>query len=873
MRIAIVAAAVSMALVGLSAADEVAAAIRKPTNIPAQHLGSALQTLAKERGLQVVYLSDQVDALRTQGATGEFTPDEALERLLTGTGLSFRYLDEATITVFRAASGADSGGTSRSAIQAPVAPTAAPVSKKSFWDRFRISQASYAAPSMRLASAAQEATGGAAQQERRQEGVEEVIVTATKRAARLSNVAAPISAVTGQQLQDMGAQSLSDYITKLPGVQFNDYQPGVSEVIIRGLSATTYHEQGQTVVGYYINEIPLSEAGWPVVIPDVDTFDLDRVEVLRGPQGTLFGASSLGGAVNYIAREANPAQFESAVEAMVGETRNAGEMNYAAKGMVNIPLATDKFAIRAVALQRYEAGFIDNRVTGNDGAGDFTTQGARLSAVWTPSEQTKVSWLTMYQEGALEDQTYLILGTMERDAPGLEPHDTELMINSLRLDHEFGFGTLTLLGSLADKDGRPVWDSTNSCYLQGCVPTSFRSHVEAEATHFEARLASSSDADSRWTWLVGAAYYDSRKDVFDVIYQAGAADFIDANPGSFAGIPGDVLAPNDWIDRYVVDQSNEDKGLFGEVSFELTPRVTATLGGRFFDTKSDTTVSRPPGIFSFTPTSFNQLQDETGFTPKATLAFRPREGFLTYATYSQGFRVGGANPNPPTITGVPTSYDSDSSKNYEVGLRTSMAGNRVVIDASVFRIDWEDIQVRLFTPAPFFYSYVTNAGQAQIDGVEFSSAWQVTPMFGLQASVTYQDAAVSEFLPDTFAINGLGGHPAGTVLPGSSKWSTAATATLNLDNLPWSPRLELSHRYISDAPVAFSSPTTRGEFGILDARAAFDVRDNVSVSIFANNLLDKYGVRNAPFADFPPHPYGSVTRPRSIGVRLNWDLK
>ncbi|MGH8309655.1 MAG: TonB-dependent receptor plug domain-containing protein, partial [Steroidobacteraceae bacterium] len=176
----------------------------------------------------------------------------------------------------------------------------------------------------------------AAEDARRSDPLAEVIVTATKRQERLQDVAAPISAVTGQQLQEMGAQTLADYITKLPGVQFNDYQPGVSEVIIRGVSATTYHEQGQTVVGYYINEIPLSEAGWPIVIPDVDTFDLDRVEVLRGPQGTLFGAAALGGLVNYIAREADPSGFDSAFEAMLGSTRNADDVNYAAKGMLNV---------------------------------------------------------------------------------------------------------------------------------------------------------------------------------------------------------------------------------------------------------------------------------------------------------------------------------------------------------------------------------------------------------------------------------------------------------------------------------------------------------------------------------------------------------
>ena len=875
MRIAIVATAVCLGTVGLSAAADVSAAIRKPTHIPAQLLGPALQSLAKERGFQVVYLSDHVDPLHTQGASGELTSDEALERLLIGTGLSYRHLDETTITVFR--TGGEAGGEANSTGHVPAMPAKEAASKKGFWDRFRISQEGAPAAFSRLAAADQDAAAGNVAQSAAasSDRVEEVIVTANKREERLRDVAAPISAVTGSQLKDMGAQSLGDYITRLPGVTFNDYQPNVSEVIVRGLSATTYQEQGQTTVGYYINEIPLAEAGWPVVIPDVDTFDLDRVEVLRGPQGTLFGAAALGGAVNYIAREANTGRFESAAEAMVGKTRNAGSMNYAAKGMLNVPLVEDKLAVRAVALRRFEAGYLDNITTGRDDENDFTTTGARLSAVYTPGESTKLSWLTMHQKGRLDDQTYLILGTRDRDASVLEPHITEFLIQSLRLDQDLGLAKLTVLGSYATKDGKPTFDATTTCYLQ-CTPTPSNSHVQSRATHFEARLASN-DAGSRLTWLVGAAYYESTKDTFDVVHQDGAAAYVDANPGLFGGYPGSLLAPDDLLTRYIVDQTNKDKGLFGEISFKLTPRWNATLGGRFFDTRSDTTVTRPPNalfpnVFTPTTTSFNELQDEKGFTPKATLAFRPRDGLLAYATYSQGFRVGGANPNPPTLTGVPTSYDSDSSKNYEIGMRADLADRRVLIDATVFRIDWTDIQVRLFTPAPFFYSYVTNAGEAKIEGVEFSGAFQASRMLGLQTTVTYQDATVSKFLPDTFAANGLGGYPPGTVLPGSSKWTTAATATLRLDHLPFAPRFEVSHRYLSKAPVAFDSITERGGFGIFDLRLALSLREDTSLALFANNIFDKYGVLNAPFADFPPRAYGSATRPRSFGVRVNWDF-
>src|SRR5687767_12183060 len=278
-----------------------------------------------------------------------------------------------------------------------------------------------------------------AQETPRASQLDEVIVTATKRDESLRDVAASVSVMTGEQLQLMGAQSLGDYVNKMPGVQFNDYQPGVSEVVIRGVAATTYHEQGQTVVGYYVNEIPLSEPGWPIVIPDVDTFDLERVEVLRGPQGTLFGSASLGGLVNYIAKPAGTDDFDAALQTSVGSTSHSDDMNYAVKGMVNVPLIEDKLAVRVVGLERFDAGYVDNIRLNNSDSNELTTRGGRMSAVFTPTESTKLSWLTMYQKTELDDQTYVTLPTLTRATFVAEPHETEMLINSLRLDQQLGF--------------------------------------------------------------------------------------------------------------------------------------------------------------------------------------------------------------------------------------------------------------------------------------------------------------------------------------------------------------------------------------------------------------------------------------------------
>ena len=692
-----------------------------------------------------------------------------------------------------------------------------------------------------------------------------VIVTANKREQDLRDVAGSVSAYTGEQLEAIGAQSLSDYVTRLPGVVFNDYQPGVSEVVIRGVAATTYHEQGQTVVGYYVNEIPLSEPGWPIVIPDVDTFDLERVEILRGPQGTLFGSASLGGLVNYIAKPAETDDFDAALQTSVGSTSHSDDMNYAVKGMVNVPLIEDKLAVRVVGLERLDAGYVDNIRLNNSDSNELTTRGGRVSAVFTPSETTKLSWLTMYQETKLDDQTYVTIPTLTRDTYVPEPHETEMLINSLRLDQELGFGNLTVLGAVADKESTLVFDYTGNygeTYEAG-GPVFGVGEAESKSRNIEVRLSSAGEGFVQW--VVGAMYLESEKDSIDRMRQVGIEAFLNAE-----GEPGSLLAPGDDFDRYLVARDDEERALFGEVTFNFSEAWALTAGGRLFEAESDNGIVRLPGLAIPDGASFNQSTSEDGFTPKVSLSWRRDADLMMYATYSEGFRVGGANPNPPgTVTDART-YDSDAVKNYEIGVRSTLAGGALLLDAAAFHIKWDDIQVRLFGPAPTYYSYVTNAGGAENDGVEFTGTVRVGSGFEFQTSVTYIDAQVSSFVPDTFAPGG--GYAEGTTLPGSSEWTISNSVSLSFRDVRFSPHVLLMHRYLSEAPVAFGSAFEKGDYHIVDLRAGLTFTEAVDVSLFANNLLDEYGTLNAPFAN-AAFPLGSVTRPRTVGVTMNWAFR
>lgn len=729
-------------------------------------------------------------------------------------------------------------------------------------------------PSTRRAGASALAAAAAllAQQAEAQSASEgEIIVTATKRDEALSDVAGSVSVMTDEDLQRINAQSLSDYIVRVPGVVFNDYQPGVSEVVIRGIAATTYHEQGQTTVGYYINEINVVEPGWPIGIPDVDTFDLDRVEVLRGPQGTLFGSSSLGGAVNYVTKTADPSAIDAAVSGLVGTTKNAdGDVNYAAKAMLNLPIIADTLAVRVMGLQRVDAGYLDNPGIGVEGSSDFRTRGLRGSVVFTPSPDTTLTYMSSWQDTKLDDQTYLdIDNPYVRNTARAEPQETSFFLNSLRLEQDLGFGSLTVIGSIIDKDNYTVF-SYPYAYVTGVTTGEGAAWspgvAESNMKSFEARLASSGDGPFKW--LVGVSYMHADKSSYDAIYQAGAEDYIDANPGLFGGVSGSLYAPDDRIYGYLTESENEDLGIFGELSFEATEWLELTVGGRYFANSYAASVTNQASYLAGSTTDIVTAldNDEDGFTPKATISITPNDDVLLYATYSRGYRIGGINPNAGLLSDIPATYDSDDVDNYEAGAKLTLAEKTLYLEATIYNLDWNGLQARLFAP-PIYYSYVLNAASANVKGAELSATWQPVPLVSLSTNVTYTDAELTSDLPTGYGPI----YPAGSTLPGSSEWAVANNVHFSLDDVWGAPQLDISHRYISEAPVAFGNDATRGDFHVFDVTASVSVTPNVEVMLFAKNLFDEYGILNAPFTDALA-PAGSIVRPRTLGLRVDWSL-
>lgn len=665
--------------------------------------------------------------------------------------------------------------------------------------------------------------------------LDEVIVTASKRAEPLREVANSVTAFTGENLESLGAQSFEDYIGRSPGVNFQAATPGVSNVTIRGIgTATVFPDQGQATTGIYLNDIPLTDPGFAVSVPDVDVFDMQRVEVLRGPQGTLFGAAALGGAVNYIINPVSLDKVEVRVQTGVSKTANAADAGYTAKVAVNLPVIDNVFGVRLTAIKRYDPGYLDNLGTGRNDSNDHKVEDYRLNALWKINDRTSLSFFTFYDRSRIGDGFYAFpaLGALKRDTFIAEYASFLTRINSLKLDTNLDFATLTV--EAADSHKRQDSDSDFTPYYG--APTSSPAFARTHSEMVEARLTSPSN--QRIEWLVGT-YYGH----YDEYY------------------PTPTLQNNvETFDFDVGYKSNEIAG-FGEATYHFTDQWRATVGGRYYDIRLTTdTAQGVPG----SPLAVNQgSQKGTGFSPKASLTFEPNKDLMIYALVSKGFRMGGVNLVAPLASfATPSTYKSDSLVNYELGIRPSWFEHRLTLDTAFFYIDWSDIQLRLNRPDGF--AYVTNAGAAHNKGIENALTWRPTTSLALEASVTYLDAALAKSLT-------LGNGTTlrdGATLPGASKWTTAETATYTW-SIPSAPFLSASHRFVSGATSDFSDTLPIDNYHVFDIRGGANI-GSVTTTVYVDNVADKRGVTAA--TTFGAYLNDFYIRPRTVGLRFDWHL-
>lgn len=696
--------------------------------------------------------------------------------------------------------------------------------------------------------------------------LEEIVVTAQKRAQAIQDVSGSIAALSGADIKESGMDSFADYFDSVPSLTMVEQGPGLSTLAIRGITTGGVRNdepQNKETVGVYIDETPVAINGFN---PDMGLYDIDRVEILRGPQGTLYGSGSLGGTIRIITNRPDFKVVEGSAE-LTGSYTKDGGMNNSIKGFINVPVS-DMFALRAVVYRTDLDGYLDNVATGKDNVNSALTTGGRIQLGARLTDRFDANFSYMLHEletGSRSEQT----GDFEFSTRAFDGLKDENDIYNLTLNYEFENAILTSSTSYLEKNitNRISLEFLMAAALGYDTESSLVDNTEVEDVSQEIRLASS--GDGALTWVIGAFYQDRKRDYTQDGYVPGIDAAIGV-PSELLGTPGPDTV---FYGTQIVEQ--QQRALFGEISYEIRPELTATFGLRYFDYDEDYS-TYSSGLFNDGASSSEGNLSEDGFTPKVNLSYSLSEENMVYAQISEGFRLGGVNTTIPIDlceadlaklgTGNPETFDSDSVWNYEIGSKNELMDNRLTINGSLYYIDWEDMQTTLSLPTCSF-SFRTNAGSARSIGLELETRYAATDSLELSATLGVTDSRLDEDVLFT-------SWEKGDRVPGVPQYQLSAGMRYAFGVFSEQDsymRLDYSYTSESDTQFDTSAANNReyGDYHMLDVRVGMRIPDApVELVFFISNALDDDGkVQASPESISAPERFITI-RPRTIGLTL-----
>ncbi|WP_116364822.1 TonB-dependent receptor [Parahaliea mediterranea] len=688
--------------------------------------------------------------------------------------------------------------------------------------------------------------------------LETVLVTATKRATDLQSTAGSISALGAQQIDNRSLVGMEDYLDALPSVNYIDRGVGENQIIIRGIGLA-FGERA--TVGSYFGEVPLSN---PIISTssDMKLVDMERIEVLRGPQGTLYGGGSMSGAVRNIPNAPYLDEFEGRVAVDYSSTDGADGGNGDVTAMLNLPLG-DELALRLVGYRFDNAGYVDlvstelledrSAATGTpvaekEGVGGNRFTGARASLLWQPSDELDVTLMVAHQELEEDGRNDVTLSRQAYEASALatgkEFKTDELSLFNLLVNYDMGWGTLT--SSTSWVDGKTA-DSSDLGRVIDWAAVGF-SERDKEGLVQELRVASQFDGKLQVT---GGLYYEDFES-FERCCWRWTGDDPSLNPFGTENL------------RTVNTLSTIDQvAVFGELDYALTDALVLTVGGRWFDYERDDDIDES-GPLAAIPNQLSTAESDSRY--KAGIDYQLHDDALLYALWSEGFRLGlGVATAPPTICDVDndglmdgttislgsSSIDSDTTENFELGGKFSFWDRRVSLNSSVYRIDWTDIPVGAVGSNPVC-SATVNGGEARSQGVELEAQVLLTSSLSLQLAASYTDA---EF------TNNQGGNE-GERLPMSPEHNGYVGLHYDFLLAQYPAFLRADATYVGAFNTGATIPTESGDYVTVDLNAGITV-DNVELKFYASNLTNEDDVTVAFFLD-----RGWRLRPRTLGVQL-----
>ena len=701
---------------------------------------------------------------------------------------------------------------------------------------------------------------------------EEIVVTAQKREQSLIDVPQSVSVVSGSTLERQQATNFQDYLKLVPGLQLNQSTPGVGRLILRGINTGGV----ASTVAVYLDETTLGSssglANGAILAGDIDTFDIARIEVLRGPQGTLYGASSLGGVLKFVTNAPQTERVEARARASV-ETVDGGDISYFGSALANVPLG-DTLAVRASGFYRKFGGFIDSIGTeGSDVADDINdsqSYGGRASLLFEPTDAISIGLSALVQNletdgsSAVDSDsltTKTLYGRLSQSQFVPEFTDVQYRVYNGTASFDLGFADLVSTTSYSTLDQKFRTDLTTQ--FGGLVeavfgvPNDFLLNQTTSVERFTQEVRLSSAANDRFEWLVGG-YYTNEEGLIDQAFGA-------VEPGTLTEIADLPLL---GVARS--ESKYEEYAGFANATVHLGERFDVTLGGRY--SRNDQTADQvSDGVLAGGPTELlDNDSSEDVFTYSVAPKFNFNDRAALYARVAKGFRPGGPNILPPDAPpGTPVTYDSDSLISYEVGVKAQTADGGFTIDLAAFHIDWSDIQ--LFAQINGFGVNVNGSG-AESNGVEFTATMRPTAGLNVSVNGAYIDAELTD---DAGPI--VGGFD-GDRLPFTPQYSVSVNS-----DYEWSVGEDTtafvggSLRFLSDQPAAFDAAfqAANGRQRELASYEVVDLRAGVqfgrfSVEVYSRNLTNSEGKTSVePVGNVPNGGVlTGIIRPRAFGLTL-----
>lgn len=688
----------------------------------------------------------------------------------------------------------------------------------------------------------------------------EIVVTASKRNESISNVGASISALSGERLSELGLNSFQDFTRLTPGVSFQSVTPGRTQISIRGVNVGT--TQPSSSVATYLDEVPLTAAATSSLSGDInadpDPFDLERIEVLKGPQGTLYGANALGGVIKYVTKAPEFDRVAAAGQIGLGSVHKGGT-DYSGKAMLNLPLA-DWAALRLVGFYRKDAGYIDNVALQQDDVNWAKNRGGRAILELRPVDDLTVKFTALTQRlttggdssvDALRATMTPAFGDLTQSRPIAEGVSDRLNMFNAVVSYDFNFATLVSSSALTRQRFSRASTSV------AIDPTSqYTSIFQGRNKKFiqEIRLQSANVIDSGLEWQIGGFY---TKESYN---RSSTDDLLDLRTGTSlgAGVSGTIA-------------DYKETAAFANATYFFNRMFDIAGGIRYSHNKQSGFGTNSSGQFN----GRSGASSDSKVTWSVTGRYHPIEDVLLYANVSTGYRAGG--PNFFAVgQAIPPSFAPEELTNYEAGIKASTSDKRASVTLSAFYIDWSSIQLPLIVNRLTFRG---NNGTALSKGFEASAT--VSPMEGLTFAGTLSYTA-SKITSDE--RTGVGAVP-GERMAGAPKWSGSLTADYE--------------RPISDSFKGFIGSTftfsgnrpnsyqlsVNTPYVLIPGFETFGLRTGVDgglwrLTLAADNLFDKRGVTD----DYTfPRYFGELLgvgtyydqlgtiRPRTL--RLTFDVK